>query len=449
MSKKTYFVQGMHCAACEVLLESDIAKLKGVEKVDAVLAHNCVEVRVANNQKLPSIEDLNSMFKDLGYTFHDKKAVEPKLNKQDIGKVVGVFSLFIVAFYLLGNTGVLLKASVSPNSSPFSYFVFGLLAGLSSCAALVGGVLLSLSSRWNKLYNANTVQSIKPFLYFNVSRIIAFGALGAVLGLIGSTFKISITLTSLLTVSVSLVMLALGLQMVGVGWFKKFSLNLTKGLAKNLNDDTKFTGKYMPTAVGALTFFVPCGFTLIAQTNALASGSPSQAALSMLAFSLGTLPVLALISFTSVRLHSNLSFTKKFNLFAGLLVSFFALYTLNSQLNVLGLPSLNNIGSSFDKTAPIAAAFTGDLQLIQIEASGFEYFPRKFNIKSGIRTQLDIYNSGVYGCAQAAYAKGLYADVIYLKPGLNSVEFTPTKPGTYKISCTMGMVPPVTVNVYP
>jgi len=45
------------------------------------------------------------------------------------------------------------------------------------------------------------------------------------------------------------------------------------------------------------------------------------------------------------------------------------------------------------------------------------------------------------------YLPGLYDKVVYLTEKVTEVEFTPEKKGNYKISCTMGMVPPVTVRV--
>jgi len=447
-AKKRYFVSGMHCAACEVLLEKDIGKLDGVVKVDATLKNCEVEIISEDSHKIPTLESLNELFKDLGYKFHNDKIKERSLTKNDFGKVGLIFAVFIITFFLLGNTTILTRFSVGPTSSPPSYFILGILAGLSSCAALVGGMLLALSSQWNLLYNGNSKKSVRPFLYFNTSRIIAFAILGGLLGLIGSVLKISITFASIMTLLVSLLMLAIGLQLLGVSWFKGFKVGLPKFLSRHISDEQNFKGKYMPMFAGALTFFIPCGFTLIAQTNALNSGSLVNGALMLLLFSLGTLPILALISFTSVRFYSNPKFSKKFSLFAGMLVTFFAFYTLNSQLNVLGVLSLNDLKTVFSKDVGREALAVGDIQYFQMEAKGFSYYPRKVSLKAGVKTRWEIYNSGASGCASGVYAREFFPEVIYLQPGLNVVEFTPEKPGKYKVSCSMGMVDPVIVTVY-
>lgn len=56
---------------------------------------------------------------------------------------------------------------------------------------------------------------------------------------------------------------------------------------------------FTPLIVGFATFFLPCGFTQSMQVAALSSGSFASGLAIMLAFALGTLPMLALLSFGS------------------------------------------------------------------------------------------------------------------------------------------------------
>lgn len=445
---KTYYVKGMHCASCEILIEKELSKLTGVDQAHVSLKKGSVEI-LSTTQEFPDPSVLNTTLGSLGYSFSLDKPSQSKLTGEDSLKVLGVFLLFVFIFLMFEKSGLLMNFTVSGESSVTAYFVFGLLAGLSSCAALVGGLLLSLSGQWNALYNGNTKKSYLPFLYFNGARVFAFGVLGGLLGLIGSYVSISIAFSTVVSFLIALLMLVIGLQMLGVGPFKKLKLSAPKTFTSYISDESNFKGKYMPLFIGALTFFVPCGFTLIAQTNAITSGSFWQGALMLTAFALGTLPVLAFISFSSVKFYTNPSFSKKFNLFSGLLITFFSLYTLNSQLNVLGLPSLSDLPAVFARQENAVEAQLADgMQVLQMEAAGFQYYPPVTNIKAGVPTRWEIYNSGASGCAQAVFARGLFPNVIYLQPGLNVVEFTPMVPGTYKVSCSMGMVPPITVNVY-
>ena len=92
----------------------------------------------------------------------------------------------------------------------------------------------------------------------------------------------------------------------------------------------------MPFIMGALTFFLPCGFTITAQTIALLSASPLQGALIMGFFALGTAPTLLLIGFSSVKFFEKPHLSLTFSKVAGFLVIFFAFYNIYNQLNVLG-----------------------------------------------------------------------------------------------------------------
>lgn len=445
-SKKKYFVQGMHCSTCEILIRQDIVNLEGINKANVSLSKSQVVIHADNPDNIPTNQVLNKIFNELGYTFYDQKPQEQILSKHDILKIVGIAILFVIVFYSLEKSGLFMKYSITSQSSLGAYFIFGLAAGISSCAALVGGLLLSLSKNWNNAYGNNAKKSARPFIYFNVSRILTFAFLGGLLGYLGSFLQVSITLTAIMTLCIALLMLVLGLQMTGIKWFNKFSFNFI-GNNKYLDKNSDVNGKYVPLVVGALTFFIPCGFTLIAQTNTLNAGSFYMGMLQLGAFALGTLPILALISFSSVKFYSNPNFSKKFSLFSGVIIIFFALYTINSQLNVLGVASLNDISFSKNESTNKVVTNNADYQIIQMEAVGFEYYPKEITIQSGVKTQWSIYDSGSVGCARAVYARGLYPDVIYLEPGMNTVEFIAPQPGTYKISCSMGMVPPVTVRV--
>ncbi|MFA6982144.1 MAG: cation transporter, partial [Patescibacteria group bacterium] len=140
---KTYYIKGMHCATCEMLIKQDISKLDGVSGVKVSLAKSQVDISAVSPDKVPSIDLLNKLFKKSGYFFLEQKTKDKPLSKKDVYKVLGVLGLFILLFYFLGSSDVFLKLSLNSQSGPWSYFVFGVAAGISSCAALVGGILLS------------------------------------------------------------------------------------------------------------------------------------------------------------------------------------------------------------------------------------------------------------------------------------------------------------------
>lgn len=476
----TYFIDGMHCSSCEILIEKKLIKEDNIESVDATL--NDSKVTFHYEGQKPSPDYLSELFKESGYVFSDRKFIHEKdvpalkvvngklvISKKKILSIVKV--LFAIIFVLLvvrmiQNSPLASSFVLNGNSSYSSFFLFGILAGLSSCAALVGGLLLSLSKQWSELYIAenNNIQKYQPFTMFNIGRIIAFIVLGGLLGMLGSFFGLSITkapvFTATVVIAVSLVMLILGLQMLGVKWAFKFKVALPKFLTRSVSSQEKFKGKYMPFIVGALTFFLPCGFTLIAQGLALSSGSFLRGSLMLFSFVLGTLPILAIISFTSVNLTQRPKLNALFSTFSGLLVVIFAIYNINAQFNVLGFVSISDI-----KLPTISAQVkegrvngNGNAETVQPDANGiqnltfvakdFAYTPTSLTtIKAGIPAKLIIDNQGIQGCGVYVSARGLLDKYAFLNAGENVFDLGLPVKGTYKLTCSMGMVPPVTIKV--
>jgi plastocyanin domain-containing protein len=135
---------------------------------------------------------------------------------------------------------------------------------------------------------------------------------------------------------------------------------------------------------------------------------------------------------------------------AGVLVLFFALYNINAQLNLLGLPSLSDVKFNYsvqirseknDSEEKDLPQIINGKQLIKMKASSYGYEPDYFKVRAGIPVRWEIEAGNVSGCTNAVISRGLFPDEIVLTPGKVSVkEFTPQNPGKYKFSCWMGMV---------
>lgn len=449
----TYAVKGMHCASCEILIEKKLLELKGIKSVEASVAKGQVVVEFENEK--PSPEKLNGIFKEERYIFSNflEKSPHTKngLNLKDFFTTFGTGILIIAGFIALSRSGLSELVNVTSKSSLPLFFFFGLVAGVSSCAALVGGLILSTSKQWNDLYSTkdSIFQKMQPYLIFNFGRIISYVLFGAILGAIGSKLQISLKFASILVIAVSIVMVFLALQMLGVRALRRFQITVPKIITRKVADESNFKGRYLPFLMGAFTFFLPCGFTLTTQGLALISGSATQGGLIMLFFALGTVPMLLFIGLSSVKFSQKPHLSYKFLKVAGVLVLFFALFNINSQLNVLGAPSLNNLslkksvstnqkGQINDKDlSPIV----NGKQVIKMQASSSGYRPNYFKVRAGVPVRWEITDIGTSGCTNAVISRNLFNGKISLTPGQTSVkEFTPRIPGKYKFSCWMGMI---------
>jgi len=451
MEEYIYKVEGMHCASCEILIEKKLLEIDNVKSVDASTAKGEVMVKFEGNRLNP--ERLAKLFKEENYTFSDivsqksvKAKASPDEKKANLNLVAFNIAIFIIiSFLILDKIGIANFLSLNSASSLITFLGFGLLAGLSSCAALVGGIVLSMSKQWNILYagDQSTSKKLQPHIMFNTGRFISYVVLGGVLGIVGSRLQISPQITAYLIVVISILMITFGFQMLGLKALRKFQLTVPKSFMRKISDEKNFQGKYMPFVMGVLTFFLPCGFTITAQSLALLSGNVVQGALIMGAFVLGTIPMLLFIGLSSVKFSSKPHSAMVFSKVAGFLVLFFALYNISNQITVLGIninqnQTQNQVGSVSQNDLP---PIVDGKQVIKMIASGSGDSPNYFKVKVGVPVRWEITASNSLGCNGAIISNNLFDRAIDLTPGQVSVkEFTPQTPGTFVFSCIMGMI---------
>lgn len=454
MKEHTYKVNGMHCASCEILIEKKLLEIQNIKSVDASTGKREVVVEYEGDRPAP--QRLNRIFNEENYTFFDfasPDTIKTKAGSSEkrANATLAAFNIaifIIIAFLILQKIGISDFLSLTSTSSLMAFFGFGLLAGISSCAALVGGMVLSMSKQWQNLYlkDQPVFKKLQPHMMFNAGRVISYIALGGVLGMIGSRLQISPQFTAFLIIAVSFLMLALGLQMLGVKAFRKFQITAPKAAARYIANENNFQGKYMPFLMGAATFFLPCGFTVTAQSLALLSGNAFHGALIMGTFALGTVPTLLFIGLSSVKFSAKPHLAEKFSKVAGFLVLFFAVFNISSQMNVLGFTGFGNIikqsqtqNVTDEKNLP---PIVNGKQVIKMTAFASKDVPNYFKVRVGVPVRWEITaDSSAGGCNSSIISSGLFSGAINLTPGQVSVkEFTPQKAGKYRFSCQMGMI---------
>lgn len=335
-----FYVDGMHCAACEILVERKLSKHENVSNVKASLNTQTVSLEVEGSDI--NLDDLRitlgDYIKEHGYELLHTKPVNSKINKKEILIGFLIASLFAGLFITLQKLGIVNLLSADSITLPFVFFI-GVIASLSTCMAVVGGLVLSLSSTYAK---SNQNKS-GPIITFHISRILGFFILGGLVGLLGSAFTLTPLFSFVLNLALFVVMVILGINLLDIFPFmKKFQLRMPKFKGISNPDENTYTNKYAPILLGLSTFFLPCGFTQSMQVYSLTTGSFLSGALTMLVFALGTFPILALISFASIKLADTLRSGIFFKT-AGFIILFFAVMNFIGALAVIGLikPFLN------------------------------------------------------------------------------------------------------------
>lgn len=421
----------MTCRACEVLLERSLKTVAGVHAVN--VHHRRGEAVIFSDGPLDD-DALHAAVAQAGAQYCVGEAGDRAAWLSDDMRTYVSFMTGLVVLGVLGLAwmvsgahlpSVIRDGAVSPTLS----LVVGLTAGFSTCMALVGGIVLAASARFAQEHATLTRwQKFQPHLAFNLGRIAGFTVLGAGLGLFGSALRLSDNIIGLLTVAVGIVMVLLGVKITGISpRIAQFSLTLPRFLQWRGAETTR--GPLLGAASsGALSFFLPCGFTLAMQLAAISSGSAVTGALLMGAFALGTAP--GLLGLGGLTAAARGAFARVFFSAAGIAVLALGIYNARAGWTVLsfGAPPAGRVVTETQ----------GAIETIRMEENDSGYVPNRFTVRQGSTVQWIIDAKSPYSCASFLRVPRLgIAQTLAL--GENTITFVADAAGDIPFSCSMGM----------
>lgn len=437
MNKTTFHIRGMHCRSCELRTEAELMKVAGVTRARVNSRTGLAEVLYENH--LPSPEVLAGAVRKAGYEIGAGKRGWVVCDLGVWTEVLFALGTVLVLFLVAKSVGlfdVSLGSSEKLSSVPFVLLV-GLVAGFSTCMAMIGGMVLAVSARFSEEHpEASVRKKFLPHLSFNLGRIVGFAFFGAILGWVGSVFQLASSVVGGLTLLVALVMLLVGVQLLEV--FPRLStwkLTLPKGIARVLGIQSYTEKEYHHGRVallGGLTFFLPCGFTQLTQLFVVTQGSPFIGALTMGTFALGTAP--GLIGIGGVAATARGWFRRFFFRVAGVIVIALGIFNLHNGMVLVGLGAHQ---SGSEKTSPLGSD-TQAAQVVRVTQKADGYFPNQITVKRGQPVQLIVDSEESYSCAASLVIPKAGIKKV-LKPGENIFEFTPDQIGDIPFSCSMGM----------
>jgi len=190
-----------------------------------------------------------------------------------------------------------------PELSVFAAFLVGLFGGghcVGMCGGIVGAVSLSLPGD----------RPAMPYhLGYNFGRISSYALAGVFAGSVGASsifLEHILPVEKLLFLTANLMLVLLGLYLAG--WWHGL-LVLERAGEKLWLCLQPLTRSLVPVrsvprsvALGALWGWLPCGLVYSVLVASLATASPMQGGLLMMAFGLGTLPTLLTMGMAAVRL---------------------------------------------------------------------------------------------------------------------------------------------------
>lgn len=435
-------VRGMTCTSCENLISVELSSISGVLAVNADARRGMLTVR--SEQEL----DHNVVAATLahhGYTLHSRN---PWLTREwvvwrDVTlAAVGLIAI-VSLLWMVGVDTAMNSATASGTLGWALPLVVGLAAGVSTCMATVGGLVLAASAHLAaQSPSGASTRSGRPLtahLVFNLSRVLGFVALGALTGTAGSLFTLSGAALTSVIVMAALIMVVIGVRLAGISpRVAALSPTLPRWMAtRTLPHTWNWRGRHTKSAVlGVASFFVPCGFTQAMQLYALSTGDAVQASIIMGAFALGTAP--ALLSLAGLPLLARGTGRERLLRITGVAVIGFALINAGTVLGDSGNP--------FSSAPPIAGKPTSNVtiedgvQVMTMTINGDEYLPQHSVVYADMPVRWEVDSVGLT-CASAIMGPELAIPPNTLVwPGEpQTFEFTLDQPGTVDFACSMLM----------
>ncbi len=434
LRKENYHISGMHCRSCEIIVEDNLSKVPGVQRVNVDHQRGVAEVYY-NHRPIPS--EIERAIRNSGYTLGVNKK-RPLISRDPVTYIqliftVGILLVVLIWLKILGVFDLNLQFSAAP--SFMIVMLIGLTAGISTCMALVGGLVLGISSRHSKLHpEATAGQKFKPHLFFNLGRLVSYGLLGGAIGSLGSVLKLSSPMLGALVIFAGVIMLILGLKMTELFPRLDSGFTMPKSISRmfGLNQEMKEYSHKSSFITGALTFFLPCGFTQAMQIYAVSTGSFTKGTTIMALFALGTMPgLLGIGSLTSLVKGA---FAQFFFKFVALVLIAFSILNISNGFNLTGI----TFASSGAAGKTISGQIVNGEQIVNLTQSAAGYSPRELTIKKNVPVKLMVNSTNPYTCTSILVIPkfNIWSK---LTQGINEIKFTPTAKGPVKFSCSMGM----------
>jgi sulfite exporter TauE/SafE/copper chaperone CopZ len=432
-TKRTFRVDGMSCGSCEGCIERAVAGLAGVAGAKASASLGEVEVRFD-----PSAIDapaIAAAIQGAGYSVHE---ASERSRPRGVLPFLGLLAVALGAWLALRFTGGVGFLPVVSQSMGYGLvFLVGLLTSLH-CIGMCGGIALS---------QGVSRSSLATSLLYNAGRVASYTALGGIVGGVGSVISFSPVVKGILPVVAGAFMALFGIRMLGIfPWLSRLRIRIPGLAGSRLSSAAARRG---PFVVGLLNGLMPCGPLQTMQVYAMGTGSALAGALSMLLFSLGTVPLMLGLGTLSALLSSR--FTRRLAAASGGIVAVLGLVMMGRGLALSGVAvpgvsapfrSLSGAGLDAGQVAVSGVALarlTGGIQEVTTRMASGRYQPLVVQQGVPVRWTITANEDDLNGCNNPVTVPR-YGISRELVPGRNVIEFTPDRAGTIVYTCWMGMI---------
>ncbi|MEI7813422.1 MAG: sulfite exporter TauE/SafE family protein [Coriobacteriia bacterium] len=333
-----------------------------------------------------------------------------------------------------------------------SMFALGLATSLH-CIGMCGPMVVTYAVKgeedgpWHK--------KLVPNLAYQAAKITSYVIVGLALGAIGSAFNLD-GIRPWIMFAAGAFMIILGLGMTGkVPWAArltprppKFLITALSNLRRKAKTDADEDASTLatPVAFGLLTGFMPCAPLQGAEIAAAATGSVLLGGTAMLAFGLGTMPLMLAFGTASSLIPKD--WKHRLSIMLAVVVMAFGLVFINRAAMLVGSPVTFNtvknavVGGTPSASTPATAYKTGADGVVEVPFSiiNTRYVPDSVSIPADKPVRLLLDRQEDVACSDRLVIKQLGIDVALAPNAVTTIDLPATAAGTYSMTCGMGMM---------
>ena len=436
LMKKTLRISGMTCVSCQNKIEKKLRNTAGIESAD--VSYNQGTAAVAFDTDLITLKEIEGVIEALDYE------VQADAKPASNGKRAAAILIIVLAVYmLLRQFGLMDIFNLFPTAEAgMGYgmlFVIGLLTSVH-CVAMCGGINLSQCIPQTAIDgSARNSAALRPSFLYNLGRVISYTVIGGVVGALGSVISFTGAMRGAVQLVAGVFMVIMGVNMLGLfPGLRKFVPRMPRIFSRSVNAEKGKSNS--PLIVGLLNGLMPCGPLQAMQIYALSTGSPVKGALSMLLFSLGTVPLMFALGALSSVLSKR--FTHRVMTAGAALVVILGITMFSQGWTLSGLSVLSlNFGTGTQAVASTdpETVIEDGYQIVNSTLASNRYPAITVVAGTPVRWIIDAPKGSINGCNDTMIIPEYNVEYAF-RTGENVIEFTPDKAGVFQYSCWMGMI---------
>lgn len=279
------YLDGMYCRECKDVISLALRNTAGIIHADVSYAKSYASIAYDNT--ITDVPQIIAVIEKTGYSATENRKIVRV--RQMISLVIIIALAFL--FRMIFSHGI--SVSVSEGMSYGLIFIVG-LTGSFHCVGMCGGIMLTQTAVPDNRILDNKIKAIVPTAAYNIGRVLAYTAIGVIVGAIGSVISVKTSVKGVVFLVLGGIMMVMALQMLHIiPRFEKMPFQLPQFCSLPHNVRHRYAAK--PFVIGLLTGLMPCGQLQSMQLFALSTGSAAAGGAAMFAFSAGTVPLMLLL----------------------------------------------------------------------------------------------------------------------------------------------------------